>query len=719
VVDETSTTGAYRALSRPVPHRAVSWLAAGFGTISLAAFLDRERERLFLWSPVAFGLGIAVYFALPREPALPAILIVTAITGLAAVRRGTGRASGLVFSALFLAALGLTDASLRTLRVAAPVIEATTGTVPLTGRVTGVERREDGTARLLVAPERIGSLPAAELPRTLSLWQRGKWAVPAPGDTVAFRAVLLPPPDAAVPGGFDYARQAWFAGIGGVGFITAPPEPVAARVPAGRLARLSTDIERLRLTIAARIEEALPGSAGAIAAALITGERGTIPEADKEALRASGLAHILAISGLHMMLVVGTLFFVSRAAFALSPDLALGRPIKKWAALIALAGGTGYLVLSGASIATQRAYIMVAIMLVAVLLDRPAITLRNVALAALIVLVLRPEALATASFQMSFAATVGLVSTYEFLRMRASRRAEPVLPGWLRFAIRGVVGLALTALIAGLATGPFAVFHFNRVAIYGLAANVAAMPLVSMLVMPMGLAAACLMPFGLEGPALALMGMGIDGVLAVARTVSQWDGAVRVVPQAPIAALLTVVAGGLWLALWRGGVRLAGLPSVALGVAMMAQVDPPDIYVSRDARMAALDTGAGLVFLPRAGSDYVVETWQRTAGIPPDPSATPRPDCDDAACVAMRDDLRISYVRAPLAFEEDCGWADVVVTDLVPPQWCRDTALVIGPEEAAENGAMTLRRTQTGFTMDTSAAHTGLRPWARRGGSDR
>ncbi len=725
LTDDTSTFGWQRSVSvtdrrgavAPKRARIASRLGKLSGVTSLAAGLDAERDRLFLWVPVSFGCGIALYFSLPREPALTAVLLVTVVTGIIALRAGYGRMSGAAFLGLFLASLGLTDASLRNRWIAAPVIAETGRAVPVTGRVAGVEHREDGAARLFVAPERIGSLPETDLPRTVSLWLRGNWAVPAPGETVGFNAVLLPPPDAAVPGGFDYARQAWFAGIGGVGFITSPPERRKARTAPGYVSGLATAIERLRLSIAERIQEAVPGSAGTVAAALVTGERGAIPETDKEALRASGLAHILAISGLHMMLVVGTLFWATRAAFALSPGLALHKPIKKWAAVIALSGGAGYLVLSGASIATQRAFIMAAIMLVAVLLDRPAITLRNVAIAAMIVLVMTPEALVTASFQMSFAATVALVSSYEALRAASVNRTERATPPWLRFIWRAGVGLVLTALIAGLATGPFAAFHFNRVAVYGLVANVAAMPLVSVLVMPAGLAAVCLMPFGLEGPALAVMGLGIEGVLSVAQTVSGWDGAVRMVPQMPMAVLLVIVSGGLWLTLWRGGIRLLGLPLIAAGLAATVLVSPPDLFVSRDVRMAALRTGEGLVFLPRAGSDYEVEVWQRAAGVIPDPTGGERSRCDKRACVAGTENLRVSYVIDPMAFSEDCGWADVIVTPLVPPDWCRGQTgrpTVIGPGDAVRSGAMTLTRIAGGLRIDTAAAHSGDRPWTRR-----
>lgn len=715
MTDETAPIGGTRAGSTSHRRGLVGRIANHVGGLSIPGLIEAENERLFLWAPVAFACGIAIYFALPREPSLAAVAVFCAGLGAAAVRAGRGRLPGILAIALFLAALGLLDAAWRTQRVAGPVVEDSGWASPVTGRVVSVEDREGGAARIVIAPDAISDWRPDMLPRRLSLWKRGNWPVPPPGATVTFDAVLMPPPDAAVPGGFDYARQAWFAGIGGVGFVTSAPEFAAPRTGTV-VSDLAARVEILRQAVTEAIKAALPGHAGAIAAALITGKRGAIPESDVEALRASGLAHILAISGLHMMLVVGTLFWAARATFALSPSLALTRPIKKWAAAIALAGGSGYLVLSGASIATQRAFVMAAIMLVAVLLDRPAISLRNVAIAALVVLALTPEALVTASFQMSFAATVALVAGYEALRTGRAGHERTVMPGPVRFLWRAVFGLVLTALIAGLATGPYAAFHFNRVAVYGLVGNIAAMPLVSALVMPAGLAAVCLMPFGLEWLPLAIMGAGIEGVLRVAETVAGWAGSVRMVPQMPMSALLTITIGGLWLALWRTPLRYAGLAVIAIGTGLAVLAPRPDLYVARDGAMAAFRSGDEMVFLPRPGSDYETEMWLRSAGLDTAAiAAGPSPACDGAACVADNGRLRVSYVFGAMAFAEDCAWADVVVTRLNPPAWCGREALVIGPAEQAALGAVTLRQTGSGLLMRTAVEVAGERPWARRG----
>lgn len=733
----------------------------------LARRFDAEQERLFLWIPVLFALGIAVYFGLPREPSVIAVWLLAAATGFAWWRftRGGGLAVG--WAAAVAVSLGLAGATTRTAIVAAPVVPAGEWYASIEGLVEAVDLREDGSARLVIAPSAISVRGAGfTTPRRLSLWMRFKDVTLRPGERVAFSAILLPPPDAAVPDGFDYARQAYFDGIGGVGYLVSRPRRLAETGVPGVRARLSIAIATLRDDMAARIMAALPGRAGAIAAALVTGKRGAIPETDQEALRASGLAHILAISGLHMMLVVGTLFWIIRAGLAASPSLALHRPIKKWAAATALAGGTAYLVLSGASVATQRAYVMAAVMLLAILIDRPAITLRNVAIAALIVLAMTPEALTGASFQMSFAATIALVAAYEALRDQGQPAGEPLHP-MMRRLWQAVLGLALTSLIAGLATAPYGAFHFNRVAVYGLAANLAAMPLVSLLVMPAGLAACVLMPFGLEALPLMLMGFGIETVLGIAHDVASWPGAIRMMPQMPLPALGLVTCGGLWLALWRTNWRLWGVPAIALGGALALHSAPPDVYINRGGTLVALRTpDGGLTFLPRPRprAGYEAATWMRHAGIDPKegtpaatspatdidpatataesvapeslaaspaagPGADPAPatstdgansvaastvSCDSLGCVATASGLTVALVRHPAAFDEDCLRSDIVVSPLAPPKACAATALVIGPDELATGGASVVRRTQLGLAVETAADRAGMRPWSRR-----
>ncbi len=548
--------------------------------------------------------------------------------------------------------------------------------------------------------------------------------MPPLGAEIAFRGRLMPVPGPVVPGGYDPRRAAYFEGIGGSGFLFGDWTLVE---PPPRFS-LELAIDRIRGAIVERILEAEPGEAGGVAAALLVGERSRISEATKESLRDSGLAHILAISGLHMMLVAGTVFFLVRALLALSPSLALGRPIRKWAAVAALVMATVYLALSGGNVATVRAYVMAAVMFSAILLDRPAISMRNLAIAAFVVIAREPESVLEPGFQMSFGAVAALVAAWEAWRDRRVRRLadDSVFPGQriMRRALRAVFAVGLTTLVAGLATAPFAAFHFERVASYSLLGNLLAAPFISLVIMPFGLLGLAAMPFGLEAPPLAVMAWGIDCLLAIAGWVAALPGAeLRAPPIAPL-ALVLIVAGGLWLCLWRRRWRLIGLPVIALGLALIPLlVDRPEMMIAADGRAVAVRDADGVLRVSgsRSGS-YTIEQFFDKEPIDPLTGAALREGirCDPLGCLlGGRGGLRVAHVLDPVAFAEDCRRADVVVTPLAAPIDCR-AALVIDAERLARFGSHAVRvdagsePPQFNVTTERSASP---RPWQAHGES--
>ncbi len=416
-------------------------------------------------------------------------------------------------------------------------------------------------------------------------------------------------------------------------------------------------------------------------------------------MRASGLAHMLAISGLHMALVAGAAFWLIRALLALSSGLALNRPIKKWAAAGALAIAAGYLGISGAGIATQRAFVMLAIMLLAVMLDRPAISLRNVALAAFVILGLAPESLTTASFQMSFAATLALVAGYEAItiwrdrRLNLDNRAAAGVIGRIR---RSVTSLALTSLIAGLATAPLAAFHFQRVAPLTLIANLAAMPVVGTIVMPMALLALVVMPFGLEALPLTVMGWGLGWVTAVAAKVAEWSAGHGVVAAMPLASLALTAGGFLWLALWRERWRLIGLVPMVLALPVALTAAHPDVLIDdRGITVAVRGADGRYAVVNGKGESFVVDNWLRADGDGREAGAaelTAGVACDPLGCVAPlgQDGAKVAVAQSVRALADDCTMAAVVVSRFAVPPTCRDAALVIGRRDVAQHGAHAL-----------------------------
>jgi competence protein ComEC len=669
----------------------------GAAWLGLSAIFAREMEagRGFLWLPVLFGAGIVIYFVLPAEPSAIALLLAASVLAVVARRSRDRVALFRVLTAVTAVAAGVTVAKLRTELVAAPVLPREM-TANVTGWVAEREASARGGVRVLLKVRDMEHLASIATPDTVRITIRSKAASIAVGDAISVLARLRPPAGPVLPGGYDFARADFYQGVGGSGFAYGAAKPAdIGEAPLG--IRLAMPVAHLRQTIRDRIIAALPGDNGQIAAALVMGDRRGISEATQEAMRASGLGHILAISGLHMALVAGAAFWLIRALLALSPTLAINRPIRKWAAATALGVAAFYLAISGSGVATERAFVMLAIMLVAVMVDRRAITLRNVALAALVVLLIEPESVLTASFQMSFAATLALVAGYEAIRDRVDRT---LIVADLRE--RGVTsrfwlstrGLLLTSLIAGLATTPFAIYHFQRAAPLTLFANLAAMPVVGLIVMPMAFFAVLLMPFGLEQLPLTVMGWGLDWVVAVARTTADWSAGWGGVPMAPVSALLLVVAGFLWLALWRERWRLGGLAPIAVAVPILFLTPRPDILVDESGLTAAVRGDDGRYRMVNGKENrFAVENWLR-ADADPRPVAEALSEgarCDPIGCVVERaDGSRVAVSLDPAAFADDCHLAKVVISRFAAPRSCSDTAFVIDRDVLANGGAEAL-----------------------------
>ena len=482
---------------------------------ALATIVAEERDRLALWLPVLVGAGIGAYFTLTREP--PLWLGLVALVAAASIGWLGRRRPGVLVAAMAAAALALGFAATqwRAATVAAPILEKRIGPTSLVARVVSIDRFP-AARRVTFDRPRIAGLGPERTPATVRVTFRGHEPPLKPGQWVQARVSLLPPPAPAAPGAFDFQRQAFFQCLGAVGFGLGVPQVTAEGAEEG-WDRFTLGLERLRQNITERVLEGLDGERGAIAAAFITGERAAISEELMNAMRDSGLAHLLAVSGMNISLIAGILFVCVRAGLALIPPIALRYPIKKWAAVAAIPGAFAYALIAGATVPTQRAVLMITLVLIGVLIDRQAISMRLCAWAAAAILLTTPETVLGASFQMSFAAVVALVAVYEVFRMRG--RFDVDAPrGWARAAAYYLGAVALTTFVASAATTPFAVYHFNRFAVYGLLANMIAVPATSLWVMPWVVPVFVLLPFGLEGWALVPMGWGhrrrqLDGAM--------------------------------------------------------------------------------------------------------------------------------------------------------------------------------------------------------------
>jgi len=507
-----------------------------------------------------------------------------------------------------LVSLGFAVAQIKGHFVSAPVLERDYGPATVSGRVIGIELFPKG-ARVLLDRVALRRIFAVQTPERVRVRLRAG-DTPDVGSRISVYAKLMPPGGPAAPGAYDFQRHAWFAKLGPFGFAFGKTRQLEEQ-PAVWRDQIALWVTGVRQRVAGRIRAAAPGQGGAVAAALVTGDRSGISRDTLSAMRDSGLAHLLAISGLHMGLVAAILFFGLRTLLALSERLALFYPIKKWAAAAALVGGFAYLVLTGGTIPTQRAFLMTGLVLVAVLLDRTAISMRLVAWASPGILLIAPESLLSASFQMSFAAVVAFVAVYED---RGRLFGTSGAGGPVRRAGVYIGGVALTTIVAGAATGIFAMYHFGRIAHFGVAANLLAVPITAFWIMPWAVIAMALMPFGLESLALAPMAWGIDGVLGIARFVVSWPGAVGFTPAMPTIGLAAAAIGGLWLCLWRRRWRYIGLAGVVAGIVSTMMVVTPDILVSGDGRLMAVRNLDGALVLSSVRREKrTAKTWAERA----------------------------------------------------------------------------------------------------------
>lgn len=609
--------------------------------IATAAAAEREQGLTFLFLPVAMGAGAGLYYMAPADPPLVVLGVGLVVALLVAVltrehhiaaARGAGYAAALLAGAL---------ASGIEVRIDTVLLDSDV-TTTIAGVVEAREFDPDGRVRYLV---RLVSTAEPELrrpPLRARLAARSRHEPVPVGTVISGRVRLSAPSGPVMPGGYDFAFRAFVDGIGAQGFFYRAPGRIGQpEMEEGWVSSARLGLRRAREHISARIRDVLPGDPGGIAAALAVSDRRGISEPVVDALRATGLAHILAISGLHMALAAGTLYIGIRKSLAVFPALVEALPVKKFAAIGALMTATAYLMISGGSVATQRAWVMLAIMLVAVLADRPALTMRNVALAAIVIILISPSAVVGPGFQMSFAATAALISAYAAIAIRTRHRSagpDLRLSGsgprrWLAIAGKALLGLAITSLVAGLATGLFSAHHFHRVAGNGLLANLMAMPLVTFVVMPAGLLAMLLMPFGLDAWPLLVMGQGLEGVIAAANCVHSLGGDLNV-GQIPLATTLLAGAGFVVLVFLKSRLRLAGLVLIGLGaVCALPPIAPraPDILVSESGDLVGLAGPQGLASNAARPNDFVFGQWQTALRAAPHLPPAAAPDLQAAA----------------------------------------------------------------------------------------
>nr|WP_205518735.1 ComEC/Rec2 family competence protein [Pseudotabrizicola algicola] len=647
------------------------------------AALAAARGTLFPWVPLFIGLGIGGWFSLDWEPG-PAVYAGAALLVLASVAfRHRGPEGGHpIAAAVACVALGVLACGVRAQSVQAPMLDFRYFG-PVTGRVIGIDRSQTDALRVTLDRVQLDRVRASRLPERVRISLRAKEPghMPFPGEIVMLTATLQAPDGPVEPGSFDFRRMAFFDRLGAVGYSNAP-------LVLWQAAPEGWSIAELRRDLALALMAAVPGDAGGFIAGIMTGDRSGLSKEAVQALRDTNMAHILAISGMHMAFLTGFVFAGLRMAIACVPPLALRVNGKKLAAVVAFAVAAFYLALSGANVATERAFIMVAVMLGAVLLDRKALTLRSVALAGTILLLWQPETLLEPGFQMSFAATVALIAGFRAVdrRIVAGR-----LPRWAM----PVFALVLSSLLGGFATAPYAAAHFNRYADYGLIANLLSVPVMGSVVMPAGAVAGLLAPFGLAGLPLWVMEQGAAWILGVAHWVAGWNGAVTAIRAPGPWVLPLVTLAGAFVVLLQGRWRALGLPVALLALGLWLAADRPAVLISADGALVGVLGSEGRALSAAGGAGFAALNWLENDGdLASQEAAAARAGVTGPPGLRRFEVAGVTGVAlkgksAAARVEEACAQADFVVVSVpvpVGPLGC----VVLDPERLRGSGSLAL-----------------------------
>ncbi|MEI4487321.1 ComEC/Rec2 family competence protein [Frigidibacter sp. MR17.14] len=673
--------------------------------------------RMLPLAPVCLGLGIMGWFGLPDDPGtLTAAAVGAAGAAALVLARGLPEDLRPLALAVALAAAGFLLAAARTEAVRAPVL-GFRYYGPIEGRVVKIDRSWSDRLRVTLDRVRLNDLRPERTPAQvrLALHAEAEAFLPEPGMILRLTGHLSPPEGPVAPGAFDFRRLAWFDGLGALGYTRRPVELL------GRDPGMGIAAHRARIALSRAMQARIEGQAGAFAAALMTGDRSGIDAATNDAMRGSNLSHMISISGLHMGMLAGFVFALVRGGLALVPPLALRLPAKKIAAGVALVATTFYLWLAGPEPATERSWIMAAVMLTAVLIDRRAVTLRTVAIAALILMVARPESLAEPGFQMSFAATVALILGWPLWA-----RVQPFVPRLLRPA----VALALSSLLAGGATAPIAAAHFNRIAEYGLLANMLTVPVMGAVVMPAGVIAAILGPVGLAGLPLWAMGWGCAWILFVADGVAGLQGAVSAVAAPPAAVLPLLAVGAAWALAARGALRAPGVAMLALAAALWAGAGRPALLVSPGGGLIGIMGPEGRAISKPKGEGFAADSWLEDDGDLADQATAagrPRvsgPGVSGPAFTGPPGARRTELAGVPVtvltgkaglaALEASCAAGGLVVlADDRPEGWTPGPCDLWDARRLRWSGALAVSAGRGGLRIESVRDRTGWRAWTR------
>lgn len=672
-----------------------------------------ERKRWFLWVPIFFSVGVGLYFSFSWQPQVLHMghsVLIMIFLFLPFVKNRQILLLPVISSLII--SLGFNAALIRQHSIAAPVLQKKAVT-----QVSGlVAYKSVGTKkkRLLLEDLDFENVKVPELTK-VRITVRTDISHVLPGQRITLKAVLLPPPAPAYPGAYDFQRDSYFKQIGAVGYSISDVEIIETNT--GYWHSFLNQSSVIRDQINTYIKRNAPEEVAGFSIAIMSGDKAALNKNQLDDMRQAGLAHLLAISGLHMGMVGGLIFFTVRLLGSLWPRVALTYPIKKWAAVIALAGLTGYLLVSGMSISALRAYLMISMVFIAICFDRTALSLRNLALAALIILLIFPESLLSVSFQMSFAAVFCLIAAYE----RFGTRALTVMhkSGFIKRGIIYFTGIMFTSLIASFATAPFAVFHFGQFALLGIIANLVAVPLMGLWVMPWTLVSFILMPFIETSITLDLAGEGISIILTVAQYVASLPGSILQIGVYPQALLVGLVFSVLWFLIWRNRLKWGAAVFLAIGIISLSFESIPDILFNDSGNLFLVRQSDTDIYVSTMRADrFERKRWQLLYGstelqkIPTVYKEGEAIRCDEVGCVFRKDAHIVAFANNWMASDVDCERADILFSSEPVYGECATPKYIIDKFDLWRSGTHALYFKKDGtIYIETVNSVRGDRPW--------
>ncbi len=680
---------------------------------NLLSVFQKEHDRLVLWLPVLLGLGIGLYFSLLDEPDIWYVTGFFFIILLFTVIFWQKTTLRLFFIAVLFINFGILRAEISTISAKAPVLQEEIFYRLTEGDISDIKIKEKGE-KLILTNVQIDGLDVEETPKRISVSLKQQVEGLNVGDRVQLNATLFPPPTPVMPQAYDFARMFYYERLGAVGYT--PKQPVI--IKKAEKNNFEQWLNALRLSLTQRIIAPMTPENGWIAAAMMVGEQSGVSKEVSDIMRESGIYHVLSISGLHMSIAVMLVFFTVRFLLSLYPPFALRVPTKKIAALVALFSAFAYLLLAGYPVPAVRSFIMVAVVMLAILFDRSGISVFSLAWAAMLTLLWQPESLLGASFQLSFAATIGILAFYEnFSHVLYKNNI-----GFWHKIFLYFLGIMLTSLVATFATTPLVIYNFNRFTLWGIATNMLLLPLVSMWIMPAAVIAFLLMPFGLEYYPLIVLDYGITLMMCGARFFAELPYASLALPSPSFVGIIMVVFGGLWLCIWQQKWRLLGVPLVIIGIATIAFHKPYDLLISSDASKVAMRfDNDRFVFLRGKEDSFDGQVWLRTGG---QEKALSIEDldkkigsCDKHKCTITAYGKKIVVTKGKKEIEVSCdGNPDIVVSQnyLDESSGCDNVPLLFDRTYLQQNGATALRFNNENMEIETSREYRGNRPWVNQ-----